>query len=389
MTLASDASSGLVQAMLAALPGRQGELLLRCAVPRSFDRATVEAVIMPGVEPQELDALQALGLVQDARGGENLLRLAPTIRGALLESLEPGAVTQLRSELAEHWRDERPVEALYHLLAADQDRALDLFVDAFEAAIEAFDLATGESLLAVLDSSLSVLGDELRAARDEYRLRLAQRLQWADDYYRSRRFMEREHSRDRLEQLLADNGSRVLSLQAEGGMGKTMHLRFLTSRICAPRGIPCACIDFDAIMPTVALEEPWLVLLAFADQLNRQLAGGPLTELLASDLAANLPRLWRAPRRGASTERYPARPRDRRRVDAQPARERAQRAAAAHAGRAHPRHARSCRAPYRRAAGRADRPPRATRRRYLTESASSRRRTKHHRRRGVPQSSAP
>ena len=301
--MAGGPSGTLVQAMLDELPDAQGKLLLRCAVPRSFDRATVEAVLMPGADATDLAALEALGLVQAARGGDGRLRLAPAIRGTVLECLPPGEVARLRTDLAGYLRDDRPVEALHHLLAVDQDLALDLFAEAFEGALDRFDLAGGESLLAVFDGALPALDGPLRAARDDARLRLAQRLQWADDWYRSRRFLEREHSRERLERLLAGDGSQVLMLQAGGGLGKTMHLRWLTSRLCAPRGLACARIDFDAVVPTVALEEPWLVLLALADQLNRQLPGGPFTELLTHDLAGSLPRLWRAPQRGATTVR--------------------------------------------------------------------------------------
>ena len=84
-----------------------------------------------------------------------------------------------------------------------------------------------------------------------------------------------------------------MTLQAPGGMGKTMHLRWFVSRLCVPLGIATAWLDFDAVVPQVALVEPWLVLLAFAEQLNTQVEGSPLTELLSQDAAGELATLWR------------------------------------------------------------------------------------------------
>ena len=89
-------------------------------------------------------------------------------------------------------------------------------------------------------------------------------------------------------------GARTLQLHGAGGMGKTMHVRWLIARLCVPRGIACARIDFDAVVPIVALEEPWLVLLSLAEQLNTQLPRHPLTSLLTYDASNERARLYAA-----------------------------------------------------------------------------------------------
>ncbi|HEX6519035.1 MAG TPA: hypothetical protein VF070_03355, partial [Streptosporangiaceae bacterium] len=86
----------------------------------------------------------------------------------------------------------------------------------------------------------------------------------------------------------------VLELRGSGGYGKTMHVRWLIARRCVPAAarIPCARIDFDAVDPIAATREPYLVLLAMAEQLDRQLPGDAFGKLVRT-YAADLVRLYR------------------------------------------------------------------------------------------------
>ena len=277
------------------------ELLRRCAVPRFFDHRLIDTILMPTAPPQLLDSLLEDGFVERARAHGNGYRLPRTLRAAALMAWddEPDELARLRRALAEHWQDERPEEALYSLIDVDPAAAANLFRSRFGEFEARSDLAGCETVLGVLDQRLAALPDELRDLRDEHRVRLARRVQWADDWQRTARFLERPGVTAQFERLLSANGPSVMQLRARGGMGKSMHLRWLIARHCVPRGIPCARIDFDLVVAPTALEEPWLVLLALAEQLNRQLAGTPMTDVLTAESAAQLPRLWLRPPPGS------------------------------------------------------------------------------------------
>ena len=118
--------------------------------------------------------------------------------------------------------------------------------------------------------------------RNEHQLYLQARGQWAAAFHQSARYLSRPALEKRLLDLLAGTGSRVAQLHAMGGMGKTMQLRWLVARHCLMRRppIPCAWIDFDAVDTVNAVHHPWLLLLRMAEQLHRQMVGGPFTELL-------------------------------------------------------------------------------------------------------------
>ena len=89
-----------------------------------------------------------------------------------------------------------------------------MFEELFVQAEERFDLAACETLLASLDEHLPRLDDDLLRIRDDSRLRLARRLQWSDDWHRTRRFLEREDLVQALDALLADRGPRTMQLHA-------------------------------------------------------------------------------------------------------------------------------------------------------------------------------
>ena len=74
----------------------------------------------------------------------------------------------------------------------------------------------------------------------------------------------------------------MMELFADGGMGKTMQLRWFIARHCIPQGIPCARVDFDEVSPMAAARHPWLLLLEAAAQLDGQLDRQPFQELLGA-----------------------------------------------------------------------------------------------------------
>src|SRR5207244_2284181 len=100
----------------------------------------------------------------------------------------------------------------------------------------------------------------------ERRARLNARILWADDFYRTGRYLERAELTRVLKGLLGLEDPRhwALQLYAQGGAGKTMFLRWTVARVCVPRHLPVARLDFDNPETVALVQEPWRLTLALA-----------------------------------------------------------------------------------------------------------------------------
>jgi predicted negative regulator of RcsB-dependent stress response/peptidoglycan hydrolase-like protein with peptidoglycan-binding domain len=288
---------------------QERRILQRCAVVRWFDRDLFDTIIrpsMPGDDPSmpgdDIPGFDEVVRARDVRpvpGRRGCYRLVDGVRKdhfltwwadaapdqGFTSGVVPADLRQLSAELAE-WFEKvgEPLEQLHQLLLASPDRAHALFTDLYTMADRQFDLAACRDLLDVLgDEDRDPLLDRaLRQLGRDRAAYLEARSLWAAEYHQSARYLEPSGIREHLEGLLAGGPARVLQLYARGGMGKTMQLRWFIARECVrePRRIPCARVDFDLINPVNASKEPWLVLLAFAGQLNRQLPRAPFDKLL-------------------------------------------------------------------------------------------------------------
>ena len=141
---------------------------------------------------------------------------------------------------------------------------------------------------------MAAVDPEVDAVCADYQAYVEGRSLWTDEWYRTASFLLPAASGEAFETLLRGDQGRVLELQGSGGYGKTMHVRWLIARRCVPAQarIPCARIDFDAVDPIAATREPYLVLLAMADQLDRQLPGDAFGKLVRT-YAGDMVRLYR------------------------------------------------------------------------------------------------
>src|SRR5439155_7942024 len=151
---------------------------------------------------------------------------------------------------------------------SDPARAKQIFEREFEAADNRFDLPRCHDLIEVLRERQTILHNELETQFKEQVAYLTARGDWADDYFRTARYLERPVTRRAIDNLLLPDRDQpsaewMLQLHARGGMGKTIFLRWLVARHCIPRRIPCARIDFD---DPRAPREPWRVLSQLAYQ---------------------------------------------------------------------------------------------------------------------------
>jgi tetratricopeptide (TPR) repeat protein/peptidoglycan hydrolase-like protein with peptidoglycan-binding domain len=305
---AGESSSAIVFSLR---PEGERELLRRCAAPRVFDRAIVDRVLRPfryngpgtkevglfrigPVDERNLpwEALVGDPIVEPVTTGQGLYRVRPNDRQDLLRSWETTeserkAIRSLHEELRKYWKGEgNAIEALYHASAINPAKALGDFERAFDEAEEAFDLTACANLLGAYDRP--DLPPRPRISIIVRRARLESRGLWAEEHYRTARFVHRPELASALDRVLdlKSGGPWALQLYAKGGMGKSQFLRWALARRCVPSGIPCARLDFDVANAQALADQPAKLALALAEPLNRQLAGSPL-ELLVEELRRN------------------------------------------------------------------------------------------------------
>jgi|GEM_PF-6098287 len=258
-------------------------VLQRCALVHTFDRALVSEVLdSQGQVPFE--RLEIHSLVERVPRFDGLFRLRESARARLLATwhVEEPAFHELNAALAGHFQRKGEgwqLEFLYHLLACRPADAVGLAEQLWEECNQSFDLARCNDLLSILDEREPLLDPKLREQREDWGRYLQTRSLWSDDYIRTARFYERPFLRERLEALLNEEGW-ILHLYAQGGMGKSMLLRWAIARWCVPLRIPCARIDFDALDPITSTRQPWKILREIARQLDVQLPGGPFRRFI-------------------------------------------------------------------------------------------------------------
>ncbi|HXF64526.1 MAG TPA: hypothetical protein VNK95_23045, partial [Caldilineaceae bacterium] len=280
-------------------------LLQRCATVRTFDRALYDQELSRGLTgAMSFEALTAHPAIQRLPGDVERYQMRASFRaetfegwwsdGAARAGEAPPALKEFSCRLAEYYsalaqaptplaaRQDLEIERMVHLVACDPDQAGQLFTSLFDAAEQRFDLPRCLELIRALEERRTMLGPALAARLTTARRRLNTRSMWAQEYYQTAFYLEREATKSLLDELLAGQAPPpagahwVLQLYAPGGMGKSMYLRAVIARHCVEREIPCARLDFDYLDHLAALmREPWRLLLQMAYQLDIQLTGQP------------------------------------------------------------------------------------------------------------------
>jgi tetratricopeptide (TPR) repeat protein len=270
-------------------PDAERELLSRCAVVRAFDRGVVEAVLRH--IPSEISKtdmpfkrLKAAPSVEAVPRTKGVYRLSAECRDTYRNdwAQRPKDLQELTRKLVDYYRQKKkPLEELYHLAQIQPKEAQERFEKLYDKAEAAFNLTGCEELIALFSEGRA-LSAPLQESKRQRRARLNARLLWADDFYRTGRYLERAELREALETVLDlhDPARWALQVYAPGGAGKTMFLRWAVARVCVPRGIAVAKLDFDDAYAIPLVQEPWRLALELAKQWNLQISGEPLGEFL-------------------------------------------------------------------------------------------------------------
>ena len=242
----------------------------RASATEIFDRAIYEQLIDPSHNSEfSFDHFIEIGTVEEVSQLPGFYRslLSPTAT-----AIEP----EFHRQLADEWRKRvidggsDPIWLLPHLLALGSEEAGKLLRKMLDDALDpqALQLDRAERILGVaaafLDSGSAAWYDEYAGGA----ARVAARKLFAQDHYKSGRYLRRAELHTQLEDFV-NTPSWLLSIHAAGGMGKTMFLRHAITREWLPSGMLVARIDFDS--PAMGYHNlaaaPWLVLLPLAEQL--------------------------------------------------------------------------------------------------------------------------
>jgi hypothetical protein len=275
-------------------------LLRRCAVVQSFDRPLFDAILAADLPlaAESFATLTAHPLIEalpTAPQAPRRFQLAASLRPPIFAAAwiapaaSPGApdtvtpaLQSFSRQLADYYADQDDYEQLYHLIAADQAAALRRFIELFQKAELTFDLPRCHALLRIFDERGALLSGAVKEAVNRRRFRLDARTQWADEYYGTALYFERDQTSRLLGDLLRADPYWILHIFAPGGTGKTMYIRHLIARRCLRAQIPVAYVDFDyVLMPDMAVAQPWRMLVSLIDAINTQIEGRPFGELLA------------------------------------------------------------------------------------------------------------
>lgn len=276
------------------------DLVDACAFARTFDQAMFEAVLQRAVTTDgaagvTFERIAALPFVEHAPEAPGARRIRPAfrlerIRRHVSPSGEPDLVMRRLSEALLAFHAERRdrgepgalVEHLHHAFIVAPDAAEVELEGLYREADAAFDLPRCRELLDAVQERdyLFSRSPSLEAHARDARALYNARVQWADEYYRTTRFFERGSLLETAASIEQDGPRWITQIHATGGMGKTMFLRWFIARYCVPRRILCARVDFDFVGPDEIVREPFRVLLRLARQLDPQLPGSPLRELI-------------------------------------------------------------------------------------------------------------
>jgi len=291
----------------------QREVLRPLAFARQFHRDVVELLTRRLKKPQTLgvdEILATPGIEMVAQEipevSSAIYRVKDVLVGELLTEWvqrdssrsDIRAVAKELSQLLRSSKRVTPEERLKYQIASasnstEQREAEAAFDVAFNAANERPDLAQCHALVRMLIDldnfvvggvtvPLRLLSQDLKRKCDELLPYVAIRGRFIEEHFRSAQYQQREALWKRVKPFLDGQDGWVMSIFGTGGRGKTMFMQWLIARYCVLREqtIPVGRVDFDDINPGKLEEDPELILLPLAEQLNRQLPNAPLQDIV-------------------------------------------------------------------------------------------------------------
>jgi hypothetical protein len=262
-------------------------LLPRAALVRSIDKKVYEEILVAGMEAPPFDEFSGRAEVEKTGTQSCALRDAERTQYLSYWKDQPESLLAMSARLAEFYgRAGNAFDQFLHSLFAEPGTAVERFLTRYAELDQSFALSGCEALLRVLRLWLLILPADLLTAVNDREQYLRSRTLFAEDYYRTVVHLKRETQADAFEEFIDDPNQWIMHLHGDGGVGKTLFLRWLIARRCIPeldgKRIPVARVDIDTFDRRGLGDFPLLLFLPLATQLTQQLPEAPFTTVLLS-----------------------------------------------------------------------------------------------------------
>ncbi|MEP6780531.1 MAG: hypothetical protein ABJC26_11625 [Gemmatimonadaceae bacterium] len=305
------------------------EVLWRIALTARIDREAVQNVVAPEIQelPSGIDLWEWLLAHPDVDSNEGtsqsislrdrssrIMRTDSSLLGSPLAA--PQSIRAFALKLgnvfvkrAADWQ----FDGISLLVIGDTERAWKLAFDLYQRAEHNTDFTSCFRILQVMEERLPliqrlisdwhpplIIPDWMHPYRQflsdvgEMRRRYDAARAFATDFERTSKILERQVMRDVWKWLIAradptdiaqpqskPDEDWILNIEAQGGAGKTIFLRWLSAHKCIRHGVPYARLDFDFVDPRLTNIAPWYLIAQCARILDAQLEGRPLREIVA------------------------------------------------------------------------------------------------------------
>ncbi|WFU51893.1 ATP-binding protein [Sinorhizobium terangae] len=229
------------------------EATKQCALVRWFDKPLYDSLCKDLNDKPSFEDFITYPDVRQLRRNRWAIEDGERARLIAEWQIEPRSWRRQNTNIGSHFlrRDdpEAQLAAVYHLAAsASPERVIPFFQRWFARADKVFDMAQCNALLEMLRLQESWRGKRVSRLWEDFRSYNTARLLFAGDYYKTGSYFERPQLLESFKSVFDRKlGERVwiFHLHATGGTGKTMFLRWLTTRRLVPNRILCAKVDFD------------------------------------------------------------------------------------------------------------------------------------------------
>jgi hypothetical protein len=257
------------------------ELLQRAALPRRFDESLFNSVLVRDLpSPPGFNEFVRQRDVERVPYTAGQFWIADQARRRYLSGWRERPDRELWARrLAQYFADQPQVstlELLEQTLRFDEPEARRLFEGLYDEADAKSELARCFSVLQVLASVAEEqeLSQETHRTLRQYSALYQSRALFADEFHQTVRYFRRAVAEEAFNGVLQDGSTKwIWHLHGGGGLGKTTVLRRLIAHRLVPRParVGCVRIDFDAISVSALVEQPWLIGIPIAEQLDPQL----------------------------------------------------------------------------------------------------------------------
>ncbi len=255
------------------------ELVRRASLARAIDRGLYDSVLSQGLSPPppafdrlgELPEIEAVPYQADTYWVKESARSQAQVEWRAREDES----YDWSRRIAEYYGSDatpRPLAHLEALIRSKDATSAVVFEQLFRAADRRFDLATMKSLLDVVEANLGFAASDLYEAWLGSSRLYGARALFRQEFHQAVSYFQRPGLQRQFRRFLRSKTRWIFHVHGPGGLGKTMMVRWLISHRLILRRMCTCCVklDFDDYSLAAIAQDPWLLALPIAEQLDPQ-----------------------------------------------------------------------------------------------------------------------